>query len=84
MTIQRFLRISQLREALGQGPTAIYQGIEDDLLPPPIKRGRSSVWPEGEIAEVQRHIIAGATDDKLRELVKQLVKARSMPNQSAA
>lgn len=76
-TLQRFLKLPEVRESTGQGTTSVYHQIKDGLLTPPIKRGRSSVWPENEITEVQRAIIAGRSDDDLRQLVKDLIAARA-------
>lgn len=77
MTLQRFLRLPQLRESIGLGTTSIYEEIKEERITPPIKLGRSSVWPEREIAEIQRAIIAGMSEGERRELVKRLVAKRS-------
>lgn len=78
MTLQRLVKLPQLRECTGKGTTSVYDEIKEGLITPPIKRGRSSVWPEHEIAEIQRAIIAGAPEDERRQLVKRLVAARNV------
>jgi len=77
MSLQRLLRLAHLRECLGEGTTAIYDDIKLGLLTPPLKRGRSSVWPEQEIVAIQRAIIAGKPEHERKELVSRLVKARA-------
>jgi prophage regulatory protein len=81
MSVQRLLKLPQLRECLGQGTTSLYDEIKEELLTPPIKLGRSSLWPEQEIKEIQKAMIAGKSDDERRELVKRLVAARAVDNQ---
>lgn len=78
MNLQRLLKLPQLRECFGQGTTSVYDEIKQELITPPIKLGRSSAWPEQEIAEIQRAIIAGMPEDERRQLVKRLVAARNV------
>lgn len=68
-------------EYLGEGTTAIYDDIKVGLITPPLKRGRSSVWPEQEIVAIQKAIIAGKPENERKVLVSRLVAARA---QSAA
>lgn len=77
MSLQRLLRLSNLKESLGQGTTAIYGDIKQGVITPPLKLGRSSVWPENEIVEIQKAIIAGKPEHERKELVSSLVRARA-------
>jgi prophage regulatory protein len=77
MSLQRLLRLTNLKECLGQGTTAIYDDIKEGVITPPLKLGRSSVWPENEIVEIQKAIIAGKPEHERKELVSCLVRARA-------
>jgi predicted DNA-binding transcriptional regulator AlpA len=77
MSLQRFLRLAHLREFLGEGTTAIYDDIKVGLVTPPVKLGRSSVWPENEIVEIQKAVIAGKPEHERKQLVSRLVAART-------
>lgn len=46
-------------------------------FPKPIKLGSSSLWPEHEIDAMVRAYIAEATEGELKELVADLVAART-------
>jgi prophage regulatory protein len=59
------------------GKSQLYDEIEDGLWTPPVKFGKASLWPEHEVDALLAAIIAGATPDERRELVKQLVSQRS-------
>ena len=74
----RFLRMPGLRGRLGNpSKSLVYNRVRDELLPPPIKDGCMSIWPEDEIEAVQDYIIAGRTDDEIRSLVRRLVARRA-------
>lgn len=76
--LHRLIRLPQVMDAMGQKTTAIYGRVKAGLMTPPIKlTSRSSAWPELEIIALNQAIIAGKTDDEIRELVKQLVAARA-------
>lgn len=76
--IPRLIRLPEVMDAMGLRSTAIYAKVKDGLLTPPIKlTERSSAWPESEIAALNAAIIAGKSTEELRQLVKQLVAARS-------
>src|SRR5687768_17540148 len=61
------------------GLSTLHLRVRQGLLPPPIKRGRSSLWFEHEIEAIHEAIARGASDAELKELVKQLVNARNCP-----
>lgn len=77
MSLQCLFRLARLKESLGQGTTAIYDGIKEGVITPPLKLGRSSVWPESEIVEIQKAIIAGLPQHERKHLVSRLMAARS-------
>ena len=62
---------------LGFRPTTVYARVGDGTLPPPVKLGRNSVWPDLEIEAVIGAIISGHTEDEIRALVATLVAQRS-------
>lgn len=57
--------------------TQRYDDAADGLLPPPIKIGRMSRWPEHEIDAIIAAEIAGKKPDQIRALVLELVAART-------
>lgn len=69
---------------LGHRPTTVYARVGDGTLPPPVKLGRNSVWPDREIDAVIGAIIAGRTEDEIRALVATLVAQRSVAPAIAA
>jgi len=77
MRLRRLIRLPEVTGAMAQGVTQTYADIKSGLLPPPVKRGRSSMWPEDEIALVNAARIAGKSDDEIRRLVAFLVAARA-------
>ncbi len=54
-----------------------YARIQDGTYPPPVKIGRMSVWIDREMAAVNEAIIAGRSDDEIRQLVADLVAKRT-------
>ena len=85
MRLRRLIKLPELTGAIAQGPTQTYADIKDGLLPPPLKRGRSSMWVEDEIAVVNAARIARKSDDEIRALVASLVAARAaLPEQAAS
>jgi prophage regulatory protein len=54
---ERLLRLPEVLDRVGMRTTAWYEGMKKGVHPKPVKRGRSSLWPESEInAYVQRVI----------------------------
>ena len=75
-----FITLPQLGQKLGDSKkTKIYQRVADGLLPKPIKFGGTNTWPDSEIEAIQRALLAGAGDDQLRALVRDLEAARKQP-----
>lgn len=74
---KRMLSIYQARAELNNSRSAERRQIKDGLLTEPVYRGpRTREWPEHEIAIIKAARIAGATDDEIREVVQELMKAR--------
>jgi hypothetical protein len=52
--------------------------VRDGTLPRPIRRGEKwSRWPSDEVDIIEQAITAGDSDEKLRNLSKELMAARS-------
>jgi prophage regulatory protein len=63
---------------LGMARSTAWDCVREGTLPPPIRRGSKwSRWPSGEVDRLEAAIVAGATDDELRALVKELIEART-------
>ena len=82
-TITQLISAKDLRLELGSNETPIsastlYYWVREGLLPPPIKigGGRISRWIRAEVSAVIGRRIAGAGNDAIRGLVKDLVAAR--------
>ncbi|MBD9359475.1 AlpA family phage regulatory protein [Methylomonas sp. EbB] len=73
----KLLRFSAASEATGRPRTSFYRAIKAGLLPPPIKIGEASAWPDNEIDLVNKALIAGKSETDIKKLVSDLVAARS-------
>ncbi len=70
-----YLRRPQLGNGLGN--TQTYVHIKEGLWTPPVRLGkRASGWPEHEAHALNAARLAGASDDEIRALVKQLIAKR--------
>ena len=77
------LRLPGLCKRLGSPRSTAYRDIRSGLLTPPVRLGkRSSGWPDDEIAAIVDARIAGKSDEEIRELVKQLIAARTSGSRS--
>ncbi|HTC52013.1 MAG TPA: hypothetical protein VK700_08770 [Steroidobacteraceae bacterium] len=73
------IEVQRLRgSANGGGHSKLYAEIADGLWPPFVKFGTSSLQPEHEVNAMLAAIVAGATDDERRQLVKRLVEERKI------
>jgi prophage regulatory protein len=70
-------RLPTLCARLGLTRPTIYKKIGAGLLPRPVKVGDVSVWPSNETDAVIAAQIRGASDDELRQIVADLVAART-------
>ena len=72
------LRRPAVEALTGLKRAAVYKRIADGFLVPPVKVGaRVSGWPAREITVVNEAIIAGKSDDQIRQLVADMVAART-------
>lgn len=58
------------------GRSSLYSDIAKGLWTPPIRMGRASTWPRHETNALLSARVAGATDDQLRQLVRDLLEQR--------
>jgi len=74
----RLLSLSGVSAARRNQPkSTVYRDIGLGLLTPPVKMGHSSAWPEHEIAAINGAIIRGASEEEIRQLVRDLLAART-------
>lgn len=72
------LRTKDVCAVTGMARPTLYQAMAEGLWPRPIKLGeKSSAWPARECNAVLAARIAGRTNDEIRELVAELMAARS-------
>ncbi len=63
---------------LGMARSTTWESVRLGTLTVPIRRGAKwSRWPSHEIDRIEAAIVAGASDDELRELVRELMEART-------
>lgn len=72
-----FIKAPEVRRRRAQGNTSVYTAVKAGLLTPPIKLGRSSAWLEREVDTISAALLAGQTNEQIRSLVNELVKARA-------
>ncbi len=73
------LRDTEVGARLGMARSTTWDCVRDGTLPPPIRRGvKWSRWPSAEVERIEAAIVAGATDDGLRQLVRELTEARAV------
>ncbi len=80
----RLLRVPEILASRGGGHSKLYDDIKHELWPPLIKLGRCSALPEHEVRTMVQAIVAGASPDQLRQLVRGLVAQRKMPTVTAS
>ena len=73
----KFLRIGAIKRVFGVCNATVYNYIQKGLLPPSVSLGiRCSGWPAHEIEAIAAARIAGRSNDEIRLLVNQILKAR--------
>ena len=73
----RIVRKPEVLEILGISKSTLFNRIQAGLLPPSINLGgRACGWLEEEIQSVLMALVANRKPDAIKELVKDLVKAR--------
>lgn len=76
MTHAQLLRLPEVETRYGAKRTSIQKHIDAGIFPPPIKLGKTTLWPADEVEAVVRARIAELGDDQLRGLVKRMMAAR--------
>lgn len=72
-----FVRFPAATRVRGRSRSQTYVEINEGLMPPPVRiRGRATAWPAYELDALNRAEIAGATDDEIRALVRELLARR--------
>ena len=73
------LRLPEVQKITGlRGHSSIYEAIRSGLFPPQIRIGIRSVgWLDDEIQMLCDARIAGCCEDEIRDLVTEMVNARS-------
>jgi prophage regulatory protein len=80
-----FLRPEAVLARRGCQKTQLYREIKRGVVTPGIKKGlKWVVWPAYEIDAINRAEIAGATQDELRALVRQLLEQRKQMSPARA
>jgi prophage regulatory protein len=72
----KLLKVADVIEQTKLGMSKVYYDVDNGLLPPPLKRDRSSFWVAHEIDAVVVARIGGKSDDEIKILVADLVAAR--------
>lgn len=75
--VDALVRLPAACSAAGVKRSKLYADIQDSMFTPPVKAGRTSLWPASEIAAINAARIAGWSDDEIRALVKKLIEARA-------
>lgn len=72
-----FVRFPVAIRVRGRSRSQTYIEIQAGLMPPPVRiRGRATAWPAYELDALNRAEIAGASDDEIRALVRELLARR--------
>ena len=78
------LKDTEVAGRLGMARSTTWECVRVGTLTPPIRRGpKWSRWPSGEIDRIEQAITAGASDDELRALVRELMEARTAGRDAA-
>lgn len=75
-SLQTFHRKPTVLASLGWARSTLYKKIGEQLFPPPVKLGKTSVWPDREVSTIQAAYIANWPESEIRNLVSELVSAR--------
>ncbi len=74
------LRIKAVLARTGLPMSTFYEKVQQKLMPEPIHISKRSVaWPDFEIDEINKLLIAGASEEEIRILVKNLTEQRQQP-----
>lgn len=76
----RILRINEVLQRQGLPKSTFYEKVKMQLMTAPVSLGARSVgWPEHEVDEINKALIAGANVDQIKQLVIQLTEQRQFP-----
>ena len=74
------LRKREVIKLFGFSNSTFYDRINKGEMTPGISLGGRAVgWPENELDTIQKAMIAGYSQDQLKELVSQLIEQRTNP-----
>ena len=76
MTALKLERLPSVLSRRSDGRSSLYLDIQRGVWTPPIRMGRASAWPEHETQALLAARIAGASDDQLKQLVRDLLEQR--------
>lgn len=75
----RILRINEVLQRQGLPKSTFYDKVKSGLMTKPINLGeRSRGWPEFEVDEITRAVIAGVNSEKIKQLVCDLTEQRQL------
>lgn len=73
----RILRVNDVLKRTGLPKSSLYEKVKYQLMTPPINLGARAVgWPDFEIDEINRALIAGCSADEVKALVHDLIVNR--------
>ncbi len=73
----KFLSKKEVASVFGFSVSTLYRRVDDKLAPPPVKFGGNfSRWVAGEVHAVFNAMVAGKTEDQIRNMVSDLVEQR--------
>jgi len=76
----RILRINEVLIRQGLPKSSFYEKVKNGLMTRPINLGeRSRGWPESEVDEITRALIAGVNTEQIKQLVCELTERRQLP-----
>lgn len=77
--LSRIIRRPEVLAKLGRSKSAFYNDVKDGLFVPPISIGARAVgWVESECDKVIQAMIAGYTEQQIKDLVKTIVTNRTV------
>ena len=84
--MEKFIGFRGLAESRDSCISTLYREISRGYLPPTlsITGGQKRGWPQSEIEAINTALIAGASPDEIRALVKRITEDRKKPRPSAA
>lgn len=72
------LRKPEVKNAFGLSNSTFHERINDGLMTPGVSLGgRAVAWPSYEVNAVLSALIAGKSQDEIKELVNQLIEQRT-------